>query len=102
MVYTVYILFSKSCGKFYSGQTQHFENRLIEHNRGETKSIKSCTPWLTIWKTEVASRSEAVMLEKKIKARGAERFLLDLKITVSRGASGAKIVSSNLATPTKD
>jgi putative endonuclease len=102
MVYTVYILFSKSCGKFYSGQTQHFENRLIEHNAGEMKSIKSCTPWLTIWKTEVASRSKAVMLEKKIKARGAERFLLDLWITVSRGAWGRQDRQFESGHPDKD
>jgi len=28
MCYTVYILSSDSCGKFYTGQTQDFDNRL--------------------------------------------------------------------------
>ena len=86
MGYFVYILFSKSCNRFYTGQTQDFEKRLIEHNSGETKSIKSCTPWNLVWKTELTTRSEAMSLEKKIKARGAARFLADIGIVVSRGA----------------
>lgn len=86
MSYFVYILYSQSCDNFYTGQTQDLDNRLIEHNLGETKSIKSCTPWSLIWKTEVFTRSEGMLLEKKIKARGAARFLIDNGIVVSRGA----------------
>jgi len=48
MSYSVYILFSKFCQKFYTGQTQDFDNRIIEHNAGETKSLKSCLPWTLI------------------------------------------------------
>ena len=77
---TVYILFSDSCKKFYTGQTADFENRLAEHNRGETKSIKSCLPWRPIWTITLDTRSEAVVLETKIKSRGAARFLADLGI----------------------
>lgn len=80
MNFTVYILFSNSCQKFYTGQTQEFENRIKEHNSGETKSIKACIPWSVIWKTDLPSRSEALKLEKSIKSRGAKRFLTDLGI----------------------
>src|SRR6187431_3463423 len=83
MGYTVYVLYSSSCRKFYSGQTQDLENRLIEHNSGETKSIKSCIPWSLIWKLELPTRVEAMKLEKKIKSRGAERFLADNGISIS-------------------
>ncbi|MBS1680070.1 MAG: GIY-YIG nuclease family protein [Bacteroidetes bacterium] len=82
MPHTVYILFSKKIGKYYTGQTNNFQNRLAEHNAGETRSIKNGTPWELAWKTELPSRSEAVKLENKIKKRGAKRFLDDL----SRGA----------------
>ena len=80
MCYTVYILFSDSCGKFYTGQTQDFDNRFREHNTGETSSIKACVPWKLIWKKEVEGRSVAMGLEKKIKSRGAARFLADIGI----------------------
>ena len=76
----VYVLFSESCERFYTGQTSDFVNRLAEHNAGETKSIKSCAPWRIVWKTEVATRSDAVKLEAKIKHRGARRFLSDNQI----------------------
>ena len=78
MCYTVYILYSDTCKKFYTGQSDNFSNRLGEHNSGETRSIKMCIPWKWIWSIEVATRSEAMLLEKKIKSRGAARFLRDL------------------------
>jgi putative endonuclease len=97
MSYKVYILFSPSIKKYYTGHTQDLGNRMMEHNGGETTSIKHGIPWTIIWIKETSSKSEAIILENRIKKRGAKRFLEE----VSRGAWGAKIVSSNLATPTK-
>jgi putative endonuclease len=82
MAFTVYILFSESCKRFYTGQTVDIENRLAEHNSGETKSIRSCAPWKVVWTKMLTSRSESVALEKKIKSRGAGRFLADLGIAI--------------------
>ena len=83
MCYTVYILYSDYCKKFYTGHTDNFANRFVEHNNGETKSIKRCIPWRLIWSKELTTRSEAMQLEKKIKARGAARFLNDQGIEVA-------------------
>ena len=82
MCYTVYILYSDTCKKFYTGHTDNFANRFVEHNNGETRSIKTGIPWRMIWSVKVATRSEAMMLEKKIKSRGAARFLKELGIEV--------------------
>ena len=102
--YTVYILYSKSIKKYYTGQTQDLVNRFAEHNSKETKSIRNGIPWILVWSKGVSTRGEAMTLENKIKKRGAGRFLNDVGINlawpVSRGAFRAKIVSSNLATPT--
>lgn len=51
------------------------ENRLREHNSGETKSIRSSIPWELIWTKNVETRIEAIRLEKKIKIYGAKRYL---------------------------
>ena len=83
MCYTVYILYSEQCKKFYTGQSHDFSNRLFEHNNGETKSIRMCIPWKLLWSKQVDSRAEAMMLEKKIKSRGARRFLADHFIEVA-------------------
>jgi putative endonuclease len=79
-MYTVYILYSAACDKFYTGHTQDIANRLMKHNLGETKSIKICKPWRLVWQTEVETRGEAMKIENKIKKRGAKRFLQDLNI----------------------
>jgi putative endonuclease len=42
-----------------------------------------CIPWKLVWSKEVATRTEAMALEKKIKSRGAARFLKDLGIEVA-------------------
>ena len=82
MEITVYILFSTSCRKFYSGLTQDLQNRLKEHNHGETESIKKCIPWTLVWSFQASTRSQAVQIETKIKKRGAKRFLIDNNIAV--------------------
>jgi len=83
MSHLVYILFSDTCKKFYTGQSENFVNRLEEHNNGETKSIKMCIPWKLVWSKQVATRAEAMMLERKIKSRGAARFLRDLDVEIA-------------------
>jgi putative endonuclease len=77
MSYFVYILFSDTTGRYYIGHTQNFANRLSEHNHGETSSIRAGIPWREVWTIEFSSRADAMKLEKKIKSRGAKRFLED-------------------------
>ena len=43
-MYTVYILHSSTLQKYYVGQTQNIDNRLIEHNAGETQSLRTGIP----------------------------------------------------------
>jgi putative endonuclease len=74
-MYFVYILESKSLGKYYTGQCNDLSDRLGRHNSGQTPSIKHGIPWDLVWSKEVETRSDAMSLEKKIKSRGARRFL---------------------------
>src|SRR5690606_17756278 len=77
MRYFVYILFSPSSKRFYCGQTEDFDRRLIRHNSGRNKSTKSGIPWEVVHLIECPDRSTAVNLELKIKKRGIKRFLMD-------------------------
>jgi putative endonuclease len=76
-MFFVYILFSDSIAKFYVGQTNNIEDRLIRHNSGFVKSTKLGLPWNLVRFFEVSTRSEAMLLEKKIKGRGVKRYLED-------------------------
>jgi putative endonuclease len=67
--------------KFYTGHTNDLQNRIIRHNSGYEKFTKIGAPWDLIWKMEFSTRSEAVLLESKIKNRGAKRFLSDMEMT---------------------
>lgn len=75
---TVYIIFSESSLKYYTGQTDNLENRLGRHNSGLSLSTKSGKPWELIYQIQLSTRSEAMLLEQKIKKRGAKRYLEDI------------------------
>jgi putative endonuclease len=74
----VYILYSRSLDKYYVGQTQDLSARIEKHNKGFVSSTKTGTPWVIVFTQEVKNRSEAVILERKIKGRGAKRYLQDI------------------------
>ena len=71
----VYILYSETILRYYVGQTADIETRLVRHNKGYVQSTKRGLPWKLVYKIEVHSRSEAIILERKIKKRGAKRYL---------------------------
>ena len=71
----VYILFSEKRSRYYIGQTIDIEKRLKRHNQGSVPSTKYGIPWELVLQVEVLSRSEAMLLEKKIKKRGAKRYI---------------------------
>ena len=79
-MYTVYILFSKTSLKYYTGQTSNLEDRLFRHNSGLSLSTKSGIPWTLIYQIQFNTRSEALQLEIKIKKRGAKRYLEDITL----------------------
>lgn len=65
--YTVYINYSENFDKYYIGQTENFESRILIHNTGLVKSTSPYIPWVNILLIEKSSRSEAMALEKKLK-----------------------------------
>ena len=73
----VYILYSEKRSRYYVGQTADIDKRLKRHNQGNVKSTKSGIPWKLVLQLQVSSRSEAMILEKKIKKRGAKRYIDD-------------------------
>jgi putative endonuclease len=76
MPFYVYILVSKQSGAFYIGQTTDLKNRLHLHNAGRVKSTKNRGPWAFLYTTELASRSDAMALERKLKNFKSRKRLL--------------------------
>jgi len=79
MEYQVYILLSEKYGRYYTGMSSDVGLRLEFHNTGMNVSTRYGLPWVRVWLSEKLNRYDAVLLEKKIKKRGAGRFLQDQK-----------------------
>ena len=67
MKYHVYILYSRSLDRFYVGQTKDLQNRLVEHNQGESAYTSTGSPWTLLWSTTKATFRSAELLEEKLK-----------------------------------
>jgi len=76
-MYHTYILYSEKIRKYYVGSTQDLETRLSQHNSGHTKSTKGKGPLKMVLSFLFETRSEAMQLERQIKKRGAEGFLME-------------------------
>jgi len=77
-MFYVYVIHSIKFNKYYTGFTQNIEQRLKEHNSGETKSTKAYKPWELIFIEECNTRSEARKKEKCYKSGAGREKLKDL------------------------
>jgi putative endonuclease len=60
------------------GSTENVEKRLQEHSSGKSLSTRAGIPWDLIHTESFETRSQAMLREQKIKARGIKRYLSDL------------------------
>ena len=74
-MYFVYIIYSPAHNKYYIGQTNNFDLRLIRHNSGTEKYTSLYKPWEKVLVIEKPTRSEAVILEGKLKNLNRERLI---------------------------
>lgn len=78
MTYFVYILKSKSSGRYYVGQTQDLNSRLEKHNKGSVQSTKPDTPWELKYHEEFQTRKESYKREQQIKDWKSRRKIEEL------------------------
>jgi len=81
-MFSVYILFSETTNRFYTGQCIDLIKRMDQHNSGRNKSTKNGIPWRVVFVKQCITRTDAVRLERKIKDRGAFRYLNESETAV--------------------
>ena len=64
--YFVYIIESEK-GRHYIGQTRDLYDRLTRHNSNRSKATKNKGIWNLVISFAVPTRSEAILLEQKLK-----------------------------------
>ena len=73
--YFVYIIYSESLDRYYTGHTQDALHRLTKHNAGYEKSTKSGIPWVLKHTESFISRSEAMQRENEIKRKKSRKYI---------------------------
>ena len=72
-MYYVYII--KGQRQYYVGSTQNIAKRLKEHKFGKTKSLRNKGPFKIVYLEKVASKTEAIKKERRIKSfKGGNAF----------------------------
>ena len=76
-MFYVYIIESEKNGQWYYGHSEDVENRLIEHNKGFTRSTKYKRPWKLIFKRGFETKGEAMKFEYKLKRLRNKTYILE-------------------------
>ncbi|NNT70684.1 GIY-YIG nuclease family protein [Flavobacterium sp. IMCC34852] len=73
----LYIIYSSSVNKFYVGETDEMDKRLLKHNKHlyEGSFTKIAEDWKVILLFECISKDQAVRLEKFIKRMKSKVFI---------------------------
>jgi putative endonuclease len=78
MNYFVYILYSPSHKRTYTGQTDNLKNRLFLHNSGKVKSTKPYIPLILIHSESFSSRAEAMKRENWFKTSAGRKKIAEI------------------------
>ncbi len=84
MAFFVYIIQSKSNGRYYIGSTQDVDARLQRHNQGRSSYTKAHRPWKLVYTEQFDNRSKALDREYEIKNRKSRKFIEKLVRTSRR------------------
>ena len=81
-MFTVYILYSPSSTKTYTGFTNNIQRRLLEHNETESKGFTlRYRPWILLHSEECLNKQEAMAREKYFKSGVGREFIKSLVST---------------------
>ena len=77
-MFYIYIIYSQRLQRYSVGLAENVEKRLHQHNARKSLSTRAGIPWELIHTESFATRSEATLRERKVKARGIKRYLIDI------------------------
>ena len=78
MGYFVYVIKSCNFNYTYVGHTKDLKHRIIEHNKGKTRSNKAFKPFNLVYFEVLNTRSEAIDREKYFKSGSGREVLKEI------------------------
>ncbi len=66
-MFFTYIIFSKIGDIYYKGFTENLENRINQHNLGESHFTSQLNDWILVYSKSYNSKKEALIEEKRLK-----------------------------------
>jgi putative endonuclease len=78
MSFSVYILWSRSLGKYYIDHTPDLVEQLLQHNGGQTQETRPGIPWKLMYHEEFADISDAVTRAEEIRTRKNKSYIEQL------------------------
>jgi putative endonuclease len=75
MNYYVYILYSRSLDRHYTGYTHDIISRLEKHNGGATPSTRPEIPWEMVYTESFQNKHDAIVREREIKDKKSRIIL---------------------------
>jgi len=81
MRYSVYILYSKILDRFYIGQTQDLDERILLHIEKQFKDsfTSRANDWELFHTIPCISRTQAMQIESHIKKMKSRKYILNVK-----------------------
>ena len=74
-MFTVYILYSEKCNRYYVGYASDVELRLERHNKGMVTATKNCRPYILKAQKFFTTETEARKEESRIKKQKSRIYL---------------------------
>jgi putative endonuclease len=74
-MFIVYILYSKSLDRYYTGHTANIKDRLLRHNNGRSKATKTGVPWIIVYTEMFNTKSGAYKRELDIKSKKSRAYI---------------------------
>ena len=74
-MFFVYVIQSLLDKQFYTGYTDNFERRIIEHNSGKVKSTKNRRPFELVYYEVSFNKADALHREKYLKTSYGKRYI---------------------------
>jgi putative endonuclease len=74
MPYYVYIIQSLKDNSYYKGFSENVQQRLIQHNAGESTYTKNKMPWKLVYFEEHTEKRLALIREKNLKKAAISRI----------------------------